>query len=180
MLTARRLGLGCCVLMAVLIACCWVRGHRSADAVILFAPGGNIQVVATGGGRICLFLSGMDFGVERAWTAAYANGLPGEFQRVMNSIGRPNARSVIAGRFALTWQFTDALGVPRAWFIAAGIPHWLAIAACLLPPAWVVRRQLRRWRWKRGGCCLNCGYDLRATPGRCSECGAGQSGPTGD
>ena len=51
------------------------------------------------------------------------------------------------------------------------VPYWLpTLAAALLPSAWLFRRRRRLTR-ARGGRCLSCGYDLRASQGRCPECG---------
>ena len=51
------------------------------------------------------------------------------------------------------------------------VPHWLpAIVLLLSPAAWVARHH-RRARRLRTGVCPSCGYDLRASPGRCPECG---------
>ena len=41
----------------------------------------------------------------------------------------------------------------------------------LLPLAWLRLAQRRRGRARRG-LCRRCGYDLRASPERCPECGS--------
>jgi hypothetical protein len=52
------------------------------------------------------------------------------------------------------------------------LPYWfLCLLAVPLPLTWVVRRIHRRQRMT-GNACVVCGYDLRATPDRCPECGA--------
>jgi hypothetical protein len=54
----------------------------------------------------------------------------------------------------------------------AQAPHWfLASATAPLPLAWCAF-YLRRRRRTHERLCPNCGYDLRATPDGCPECGA--------
>ena len=50
------------------------------------------------------------------------------------------------------------------------IPYWFPLVLSLTPlvPIW---RRARRAAKVRAGVCLGCGYDLRATPERCPECG---------
>lgn len=50
------------------------------------------------------------------------------------------------------------------------IPYWSLTALTVILPAVAARRIARRFH-SRAGVCAVCGYDLRATPDRCPECG---------
>ncbi|HEY8668713.1 MAG TPA: hypothetical protein VIL86_18845 [Tepidisphaeraceae bacterium] len=51
------------------------------------------------------------------------------------------------------------------------LPAWfLALLLAVLPALWLRRRRIERKR-NRVGFCKTCGYDLRATPLHCPECG---------
>lgn len=60
------------------------------------------------------------------------------------------------------------------YYLIIAAPFWSLFAVgAILPLAWSGLR-IRRWRVRpsQAGHCQCCGYDLRATPQRCPECGA--------
>ena len=77
------------------------------------------------------------------------------------------------------WYGRFRFGSRQAW-----VPWWSACAALALLPACrlicraavAADRILGERRRAREGLCPTCAYDLRATPGRCPECGSGREG----
>jgi hypothetical protein len=62
----------------------------------------------------------------------------------------------------------------ETWSFHVTVPHWLAVGLSgLMPTIYLPRaiRSIRGQRRQRAGRCVACGYDLRATPERCPECG---------
>lgn len=68
-------------------------------------------------------------------------------------------------------------GVVRGtYYRLVGVPLWVLLMLAVSPPYAWLRRSLKRLGRERAGLCRRCGYDLRASPERCPECGAMSSG----
>ena len=98
-------------------------------------------------------------------------------------IQKPLPASKLAGfekvtvdRDLLGFEFRRGRGAARiksGWMV--GVPYWCFALATGAGPTLRLRALMRRRRRGRAGLCVACGYDLRATPGRCPECGASPS-----
>jgi hypothetical protein len=64
---------------------------------------------------------------------------------------------------------------PDGLFLAS--PHWFLALLFAILPALYLRALIRSRRLHRISLCPRCGYDLRATPNRCPECGAVPAAP---
>jgi hypothetical protein len=67
----------------------------------------------------------------------------------------------------LGWMWGRKPSIAEVW-----APTWAVIALTLMPLTILVTDHIRRSRLIGTGCCHRCGYDLRATPDRCPECGS--------
>jgi hypothetical protein len=66
---------------------------------------------------------------------------------------------------------------PVSWHWVA-VPLWFLLLVSLVMPALALRRWRRERVRRQIDHCRHCGYDLRATPERCPECGHVPAGVT--
>lgn len=67
------------------------------------------------------------------------------------------------------WQLSRPLHCTLAWLFNI---VFLMTAVVIVHSAWHRTRVAMRQRLAARGLCPSCGYDLRATPSRCPECGS--------
>lgn len=96
------------------------------------------------------------------------------FESDSGSIPKENYDLTATGWGPVRW-YSQSRSMPRDGddfrYIRFGVSHWLLAIVFLVLPILSLNR-FRKARRTRGlGRCRRCGYDLRATPERCPECG---------
>ena len=177
-----------CVTMAVL----WARSYQ-ATTKLEFQRSGTLWEVASEHGRLRL-----DNAQQRNMESARASRERAALMHECFTLNRQQIELLTRIRHASADErrelkaersrlqaLSDANGKARAAIfhkplyttalIEHSVPHAAVVApAAAVPGLWVglaIRRSLRRRKARINQLCAHCGYDLRATPERCPECG---------
>jgi hypothetical protein len=171
--------LGISLLLCVATAVLWLRSYYSKDKLSWASPysttsagtaANGVYLVSNGGAIV--------FGQESGtWAKSFPYwGETYDGPRGFSLRSEPHPRYSIGPGF---WgnNYVDAQRASR-WNPAyvnherfIRIPWWAIFVTALLTSTPFLVPEVRRRRRRLRGLCVRCGYDLRATPGGCPECG---------
>jgi hypothetical protein len=150
------------MVLCIAVGALWMRSYWTDD---MFSVGGHdadgeIGVAAIGGSnRGRLYYQIVDGG---EWTPTAIKRHPGSSRPWEPG---PNTHGHLGFTYA---DLSDFLG-HGAYEVT--VPHAAPAALFALCPTFWAWRRRRSKRRGAGGLCVRCGYDLRASPDRCPECG---------
>ena len=162
----------CAASLLICAATCalWLRSHAVADEVTLLVNGRGYYLESTAG-TLTYFAANTPVSRQgRVWAHA-RSAYPALRRADMDAIDRRIAAREHTGFRVANLAFRYAPPrVPegRGPTVAVMAPMWLFAAPFAVPPMLWLRA---RRRSKGPGQCPACGYDLRASPDRCPECG---------
>ena len=141
----------------------WVRGHRTADSYTWESPPDRTQ----------LRIISTDGAIVIAHTRLLRQGIVFE----KNSVGfrsRPSFPALPLRDYTATLLPGVRYGLGQTQYSEMrwlAIRAWLICLSTFLLPVWWAKRYWMSDGRRAHGQCPTCGYDLRATPERCPECG---------
>jgi hypothetical protein len=170
------------LLLFVATVIMWVRSYPTTAGGETFSAVGPIGI------EVQSLRGGLLIEASRGWPGNLILRHGGPFERarrwavagwsvMKTAVIRPIALgSVRVGRGRADVAVPDVYGSERQMtYYWVQLPHWLAAMLLAIMPAIFLIRWLRQRRSARraaAGLCAACGYDLRATPHQCPECGA--------
>jgi hypothetical protein len=157
------------LVLAVVAAAMWARS-LAVETILVESRGGQLLLVGIDATPGAVRETRRDRPLEPFLADIFQANPPVREHRALGfwlAVGA-DSRTWVVGAATLTLQYYWVLGVP----------YWALTLLALVLPAAVATRSWRSARRTRSGHCRTCGYDLRATPGRCPECGATPTPPT--
>lgn len=154
----------------VLIAMLWLRSEMRYDAIDIRMMKNNACELNFKQSRGVIFFVGpafqcydLDNGRFRHIATPPVNLLTDKFIQDITKPENPTWFARAKYQYGLYAPWRSDLGVWKIY-----VPHWLLATPFIM---WLLWPFIRRDRRHRAGLCTHCGYDLRASPDRCPECG---------
>jgi hypothetical protein len=158
------------LLLLVAAAGFWARSHWRSD---YYKPTSRRLCVFTQPGALWFTFASRPYNTRPGYASEQATSGFDRQNRSWAPDARPSTNgyagySYRGGGFACFW-FTQTNYTPPCRFTYVGVPMWsIVIFAALAPALWLRSRRAA----PLPGHCKQCGYDLRATPELCPECGS--------
>jgi hypothetical protein len=187
---------GLSLLLWLAVCVLWVRGFWVSDVFVVGHQGergdevvGQVLYLNSDCSQLCIMWriqrdpSTPELRVLLRARSAYSFGHSAEPTRPFTLLPGDREES-IWNRIGFAYQDSDDLvpnppaGYFDRWWMA---PFWFLLMVLAVCPAVVMVGIARRRRIRRRvrlGLCANCGFDLRATPDRCPECGESAAHPS--
>ena len=149
-----------CLMLCVATVALWLRSYTTGDDWEYQTAGDRLFVVLSLNGN--LFLCAVDRRPSPNYPVGFSHStFPSPKGPWTAGIATPHDAKRLLG-----------IGIIRGgYFRDLVIAYWLLGTGLLITPALWIRRWRRERRAQGVGLCPTCGYDLRATPDRCPECG---------
>jgi hypothetical protein len=168
--------------LSLAAAALWYRGYQAHDTVRIgywgLHPHPLAATVAAGRGIVCYHFRGYTELYQTphtclgSWTNHRTTVTPDGKRCSHQSLAAAEYLSADAWNSAprgpLGFRFREATA-NHGWTLI--VPDYALVLITAVLPAASLVRAANRLRRSRAGLCTKCGYDLRATPHRCPECG---------